>query len=1397
MGSNWSSLEQEPSPDPWWPPLQPQTRPLCDNSPQVVVTEEVEESQGLGERGRMKQAELEAFKQELARKRALRNEALAALQAEMRDLRSQVEEERRLRLEVEMERDTLRSSASTDLSQELQRVTEQKKQLEEEKERLMEEVEEKAGLERQVQALKDVSQIGKEMLRIRELQVKELKKKLVEINLSTVLAPPEDLRVEYEKQIDNIRKLRTLYEERAAATMLEHQRALEREEAKREVIETKLADLQKETEDWQEMKKELELKNEKLEGIIQKSEDDLDKLKDDLFSSTVQNKSLSSQITLINNLFSQMLVSPKVDLDRLTRLLKDNHGLITDLTEKGDSNEVAALLVDLAGQVEKEQEEEKKQEQNSEDLDKNVESQTEIASNLSKVWRVMVELLSHHQSSSHVELAGGAESCYKCIQTPTGPRSVISVSQTFLTLKDLILEKNRLVKEVGRLKTLNNHLEYRLGSQEKRLSVVTTELRKTWGVFNKLRAQHKQLHTHEKILRYELQQKRCMLTELKEELEHCRDKWERARQKNTQTEEDWKKLRKEFASRKSRTESNSAESGYEEEDVAVSPPSETINHGNSLFEIRPNNGSEAELSEEDIEHSDGNSYDTVIDLLDIACLENQSEGESTIPFVLCEVPTVTSEISPSLLPLSGSEFTEGLDQIESEDLAAVLDIQYQTQLLGADYNLSLPSSSGSSPIPTENDDFASSEMDISEEDSLSNDNHIYSSPLPTVNQPVQEETLLFGSNSSKNISKFLDGLFVDQPTRNRPSPPQQNLFLDIPSTSQSTPDNDPTTPIVNNGSYQILSGSATPLISGEECYEFPVKNEESLNENKSDQTKLTGMEHVQQWVIDSQPPTTVTFSETERVSQETKIIDQIPLISSNSETNTQEDILKAREDRLKKLEKQCRSLVSKVSSTSFRSEIISNKLDELHLCYGSTEEGPVNIESKEKHNVNQVCNLPEAQEQETTDLSEQVTTSSKSVIPLRDSKDAEAIACSSNSENLSQVPSPILGRSPEQILEARAARLKRLEDQCKSLFSKMAATSSRSDVISNKLDELHESYGSSEQSTINEKPMVTNTYALTSGLVINQNNKDKEIMGHSDEKKSLSVHREEIKDSKPPDLASESKEILNKCSIPGPSTEPIPVVTGSPKTNRTPEEILAARAERFKRLEEQCKSLVSKMTATSLRSEIISNKLDELHSCYGSSEDTSDNDEHSSSSLENDRRRSTPTSSPRNYRRMIHSTEKDKTSKEANAQDLDTLQAENMNERIKLQQETNTEPDRLKRTPEEILQARGQLLNRLEEQCKSLFSKMSATSQRSDLISNRLEELHGQYGQSTSSDNQPQSSEQTKLPTSFTNSADVTEVSRECQEELRHSQNTNDVQTQNESNTSDITDQLTDMEKSK
>lgn len=63
---------------------------------------------------------------------------------------------------------------------------------------------------------------------------------------------------------------------------------------------------------------------------------------------------------------------------------------------------------------------------------------------------------------------------------------VLSVSKTYIKLKDLILEKKFLQKETHKLKNLNSHLEHRLGQQEKRLGAVTIELNKTWTLVGRM-----------------------------------------------------------------------------------------------------------------------------------------------------------------------------------------------------------------------------------------------------------------------------------------------------------------------------------------------------------------------------------------------------------------------------------------------------------------------------------------------------------------------------------------------------------------------------------------------------------------------------------------------------------------------------------------------------------------------------------------------------------------------------------------------------------------------------------------------------------------------------------------------------------------------------------------------
>lgn len=348
-----------------------------------------------------------------------------------------------------------------------------------------------------------------------------------------------DLRVEYQKQIDNIRNLRQLYEERAEAAAMGHEREINKERAKNTVLEAKLAE---ELNSKQGMNDFIA----KLETEVQGKQVEYEQMKAKYMTTSADRMSLASQMSLVNNLFSTLLSGDEgPDFDRFAQMLEENRELISDLTFNGDINETASVLMDIAGDT-----------LNRSEQAEFTSNREKIASNLSKVWRILVELLGHYDE----KIADNSK------LDDTNESRAATVSRTFIKLKDLILEKNALIKDIGRLKTLNDHLESRLGHQQQRLSVVSTELCKAWNAVAKLNAQHRKLHTHEKILRYELQHKRSVLTELKQELEYCREKWDQARVKNTQSEQDWQSLREEFAQRKC---SASVESGFEDDESRV------------------------------------------------------------------------------------------------------------------------------------------------------------------------------------------------------------------------------------------------------------------------------------------------------------------------------------------------------------------------------------------------------------------------------------------------------------------------------------------------------------------------------------------------------------------------------------------------------------------------------------------------------------------------------------------------------------------------------------------------------------------------------------------------------------------------------------------------------------
>lgn len=278
-----------------------------------------------------------------------------------------------------------------------------------------------------------------------------------------------------------------------------------------------------------------------------------------LSASNAQIKSYEAEMTAINELSSQILTGftsqNDIDLDSLTDMLEENRELLSDMVTKpnlDDSSHCTSalpktlfdIILQANGKI------------TTRDANSSPPSAKDIAENLPKVWRILMEFINHQP----------------CIETPIDENDIeekngaMSVSSTFIRLKDLILEKRNLQKETNRLKNLNEHLDKRLKSQEKRLGVVSCEVTKTWHLVGRMQRQYRQLHTNEQILRYQLQQKRRMLNVLKEELEYCRKKWAQAKEKNNESAVQMKSLQKEFADRKIIDACYSGESGYSDDE---------------------------------------------------------------------------------------------------------------------------------------------------------------------------------------------------------------------------------------------------------------------------------------------------------------------------------------------------------------------------------------------------------------------------------------------------------------------------------------------------------------------------------------------------------------------------------------------------------------------------------------------------------------------------------------------------------------------------------------------------------------------------------------------------------------------------------------------------------------
>ncbi|XP_033200367.2 uncharacterized protein LOC117162655 isoform X2 [Bombus vancouverensis nearcticus] len=902
---------------------------------------------------------IEDFKKELIMKREARQRAIAAVSSEMERLRRELDAEKEAHSETSRMLDLLRSAQKDEQAQTIAANDRLKKSREKdqrasehelaaqrlEAQRLtsilkisdelrndiriqMDKVDDlRYHLETEpdqhryrIRCLSDITNRSREAVYFRERAANDLKDHLAEILLQlgdrSFLEQKDDVGLECERQLENINSLKSLYNER-----LKVLNEL-KETAVRELAETRVR-LDHSLKKCECLEEDLKKADEKIDT----QDTEISNLESQLGLTKADCRDLQNQMSLINSLFTQMLLgatSADMDLDRLTQLLQENHDLICNMARE-EGTEAAALpklLLDLIEQVEGSKPSQKRAdgengteveaEKKEDDL-----QQEDIAHNLPKVWRVLLELLSCHAECAPSASAASSSDpniCYKSVDTPAGPRLVISVSKTYIRLKELILEKKHLEKEMNRMKQLNVHLECKLGEQEKRLSTVSAELSKTWTIVDRMQAQHHQLHTHEKILRYELQQKRKMLQELKQELEYCREKWESARQKNTNTELEWRSLRREFAARKALAShdsfNNSAESGFSDERGDDTDEEDNAVEGRIRLGPRrrprkespraptPDTESEQPTDTELSEPKTGSS----------ATLEQRTptpETEAELDETEVAEATLNAESTNEspLIPGSPQESLNPLDQALTNVIQNLIGIESSINVTSATFEAAndenvIEDIKGDHMVPTI--ESWSTSLPEPEGVIVKDVNKAFSLNAPVQTHSGSSSIAMEDARSTTNTDVFGASLSNGQVSSSFDTPTSEDMV--------GSKEKRPTKPmesVVDSDNVSVGSSSSIETVK-----EFATT--ESASSSSPGE-------------IGKRDASSAEAGGSGK--QEDK---KVP----GAKSRTPEEALAAREDRLKRLEEQAKWLMNKMSATNRRGSALSTRLEELHEVYG-------------------------------------------------------------------------------------------------------------------------------------------------------------------------------------------------------------------------------------------------------------------------------------------------------------------------------------------------------------------------------------------------------------------------------------------------------------------------------
>lgn len=195
--------------------------------------------------------------------------------------------------------------------------------------------------ERQISEVKEAVSAARLVLAAREKQVNKLKDQLAQIlarldgtNYSVIF---DDARAEFDHQLENLRNLKTLYKVRLKVLIELKENAskeLARTKEKLEISEKKLKTVEEDLEKSEEKVRDIVIRQtffhvtfftitDRFQVDVQDTE--ISNLESQLGLTKADCRDLENQMSVINSLFTQMLLSASsadMDLDRLTRLLQ-------------------------------------------------------------------------------------------------------------------------------------------------------------------------------------------------------------------------------------------------------------------------------------------------------------------------------------------------------------------------------------------------------------------------------------------------------------------------------------------------------------------------------------------------------------------------------------------------------------------------------------------------------------------------------------------------------------------------------------------------------------------------------------------------------------------------------------------------------------------------------------------------------------------------------------------------------------------------------------------------------------------------------------------------------------------------------------------------------------------